>query len=457
MARNRTSVIRAGALHSRLRLDGDCVQDVSLGLGSFFKQLGGLPTERARDLLYVCAAIYAADRCVRRDSRAAKQGWIRSINLVIGVRDIHFWSQAVVAEKLQELTTFLSDDDWIIQFDHEAAPAPSLEEHHNLQLRLSGASHIALYSGGLDSAAGLALRAKERPGAYQLVTVIHQVSLHRIVEGQLRALRGQISVPLVPAFLVAHLSGGSAKRLSLQEQTQRCRALLFTGAGAVAAMVTGARCVELFENGIGALNVPLMTGMLSGGLATRGAHPTFLRLMSELVSLVAQRQIDYVLPFRGFTKAEMVRGAAANDLGGWLLDSRSCVHSSLRVTGKHHCGVCPACLGRRQAYLSGGVAENIPDYEVDVFAASEQAIRDLDRAYLRLEVLAARRLMSGSTDALQHFRRHLAITKACISPEDEAAWLEVLKRYAGEWCDLADKLVAGDALKEHPPQKVKAA
>lgn len=454
MARSRTSVIRVSALQSRLRLEGDCVQDVSLGLAGFFKQLGGLPTQRARDLLHVCAAIYAADRCVRRDSRVAHQGWIRSIKLVIGVRDIHFWSQAAVAEKLHQLTSFLSDDDWTIEFDRDASPAPSLEDHHSLQLRPGGASHIALYSGGLDSAAGLAVRAKEHPGAYQLVTVIHQVSLHRIVERQLSALRKQVSLPLVPAFLVAHLSGGSAKRLSLQEQTQRCRALLFTGAGAVAAMITGARHVELFENGVGALNVPLMTGMLSGGLATRGAHPNFLRLMSELVSLVEQRQIDYVLPFRGFTKAEMVRSAAANDLGDWLLDSRSCIHSSLRVSGKHHCGVCPACLGRRQAYLSGGVAENLPDYEIDVFAASEQAIKDLDRAYLRLEVLAARRLKSGSPGALNQFRRHVAITHACTSGEDEAAWLEVLQRYAGEWCELAKKLPDGDL---SVPSSVKAA
>ena len=81
--------------------------------------------------------------------------------------------------------------------------------------------------------------------------------------------------------LVVHQSGGVAKRMSNQEQSQRSRAFLFAAVAAVVAQASKVSDVEVFENGVGAINLPLMTGMLAGGLATRGAHPTFLKWINK--------------------------------------------------------------------------------------------------------------------------------------------------------------------------------
>ena len=44
-------------------------------------------------------------------------------------------------------------------------------------------------------------------------------------------------------------------------------------------------------------NLPLMAGMLDRGRATRGAHPTFLRLMSKFSTLVMGKDVNFTLPF----------------------------------------------------------------------------------------------------------------------------------------------------------------
>src|SRR5690606_29891616 len=124
--------------------------------------------------------------------------------------------------------------------------------------------------------------------------------------------------------------GGAAKRISLQERSQRSRAFLFYATAAVIAQACEIENIEVFENGVGAINLPLMTGMLAGGLATRGAHPTFLKLMSQLASAVAEKPIRYSLPFATQTKAEMLAPLKAHRLDSWAQLSRSCVHTSWR-------------------------------------------------------------------------------------------------------------------------------
>lgn len=84
---------------------------------------------------------------------------------------------------------------------------------------------------------------------------------------------------------------------------------------------SGVNEVEVFESGIGAINVPLLAGMV-GSRPTTGCHPEFFRLMSRLASLVAARDITFRLPFFSRTRGEMVR--AINDTG--LADLASIDH-----------------------------------------------------------------------------------------------------------------------------------
>lgn len=54
-------------------------------------------------------------------------------------------------------------------------------------------------------------------------------------------------------------------------------------------------------------------------------------------------------------------------MSDWLKRSRSCIHSSLRISGKRHCGHCAACIERRQAFRAAGITDDSRDYIVDLF------------------------------------------------------------------------------------------
>ena len=91
----------------------------------------------------------------------------------------------------------------------------------------------------------------------------------------------------------------------------------------------GASKVEMYENGVGAANLPPMTGMLVGGRMSKSSHPAFLRAMTELVSRVAERPIAFELPFATRTKAEMVRTLREDGLTKLANATVSCIHFPL--------------------------------------------------------------------------------------------------------------------------------
>src|SRR5262249_46494804 len=159
-----------------------------------------------------------------------------------------------------------------------------------------------------------------------------------------------------------------------EERSQRCRPFLFAAVGGVVAAMQGAGSVEVFESGVGAINLPLMAGMV-GSKATRSCHPEFLRLISRLVSLVAGQEIVFRLPLLGQTKAQMVRLMADEGLQDLARLTGSCVHYPLRERPHKQCGVCPACIFRRQAMFVAGIEEPRNAYKFDLFGPARHVNR----------------------------------------------------------------------------------
>jgi len=176
--------------------------------------------------------------------------------------------------------------------------------------------------------------------------------------------------------------------------------------------------VEVFESGVGAVNLPLLAGMV-GSKATRGSHPHFFRLMSRLVSLAAGREIVFHLPFLEKTKGEVVGQLAALGLQELARSTVSCVHYPLRERPHKQCGVCPACIFRRQAMLIGGIEEP----------------GDFLKAFL-LQVANLGALKSGSP-VPERVRRHLFATNLVSRDESMAPFLRLLSRYRDEWLSIA--------------------
>jgi hypothetical protein len=230
--------------------------------------------------------------------------------------------------------------------------------------------------------------------------------------------------------------------MNQQELTQRGRSFLFAALGGAVAFETGVDSVEVYENGVGIINLPTMTGMLVGGRATKSAHPEFFRRMSELISTVAERPICFDLPFRSKTKAQLVKTLAGDGaLIRLALSSVSCVHYPRRVKGpRKQCGVCPGCIGRRQALICAGIHESSDKYTFDIFgekavvaAIPADKLDHLKATITQVEALSCVQPDQPLPLAVQtHFARVLKST------EERHASVRLLQDYREEWLTLID-------------------
>ena len=121
------------------------------------------------DLLDIVMAVYAADRRSRRDFKRAASGQ-RSIRVRVGVRNPGLWATREVAHKLGELLYWLSEDEWSLEFTgRQSTPSSAESDRFLFQLPPAPPVTVSLFSGGLDSLAGLAAHAKESSGGSRVL------------------------------------------------------------------------------------------------------------------------------------------------------------------------------------------------------------------------------------------------------------------------------------------------
>ena len=384
---------------------------------------------RAGDLLRIGLAVYAADRLARRDWQN-QSGGSRTIHLEVGVVDPDFWSDGQTLASMRESLELLSSDTWHLRF---RACAPDTEY---LACRPEEHPRVCLYSGGLDSAAGLAMQLSTCRKPILAMTTWHQALQKKRTLDQLQRLSSRYGVEIRP--LVVKTALVKPPPLGKQELSQRCRSFLFAAMGGVVACAEHSSSIEIYESGVGAINLPLMHGMATGARTTKSTHPHFLRLMSDLVSRVAERRIDLILPHRDRTKAEIVRTLAEDGLADLARSTVSCVHYPVHGKAKQ-CGYCPACIGRRQAMIVAGISEPDGAYEYDLFGSSQtvNAIEPTKLANLKATLMQVERLGELRRESLpEWFLRYALGTRAEEDRDALRSWVDVLLRYRAEWLDL---------------------
>lgn len=422
MSHDVISQFRVSGNRQSVQIAGDISYCVRLMADDFFAGLPKLPSKRCLDLLHIAAGAYAVDRLVRRTRYPHEESSVRTFDLVCAVHDLEFWSQSPISLIISNVLQFLTDEDWRVSFEPISPRAHENGYQHPLVLpKHYQPTRVALYSGGLDSAAGLANRLIEATHRYVLVTVGHQSWLRKKAGEQLGTLQSALgTAPLLHSTVVTALKGGGKIRMRDQEGAQRTRSLLFASCAIAVATAFEIDEIEIFENGVGSINFPLMTGMLTGGLATRGSHPTFLQQMSALASAINQSSIRFALPFAMMTKAQMLAPLRGQGLALWAQRSRSCVHSSWRIAGKSHCGVCPACIERRQAFAVADVCES-DCYSTDLFSEPPQPGANAD--YFRLYRDEAHAWLADDPRPRRRMEAHLRITGI---PSDQHAQIAAL-------------------------------
>ncbi len=273
------------------------------------------------------------------------------------------------------------------------------------------------------------------------VTVRHQLQREKVVRDHYQMLieSGLTTIADLQPFQVgAFIKNKAIKRefgVRLREVTHRCRPILFMSAAGLVANSVAAEQVEVYESGVGSVNLPLASGP-ADHRTTRSTHPNFLRLISDLVSHVSDASIRYVLPFSDKTKAEMVARVKELGLEDLAKRSVSCIEHPIRRGGRQ-CGHCPACVYRRQAMMVAGIQEDRDAYKVDLFSPSLSALPDKYLKWIRAFHQQAARLSELDGNRVPFFfRTYLFATEAVATDAELKPHVEVYRRYRREWKTL---------------------
>jgi len=401
---------------------------------------------RVADLLDIAMEIHADDRLTRRSLRdPLGRGWCRELAPEIEVRDLDFWSSAEVSDALVGLLDWLTDDYWaprFLPFHGERAPAET--QGTLFSLRPDRTAAVCCFSGGLDSFAGAAIDLGEQ-GDLELVAVgqsgtSRARALQRDLTGELAARTGRVQ----PLLVKANLIGVKGRP---QDRHQRTRGLLFLSLAAATALVAEVGEVRVYENGIGAINLPYSHSQ-TGAHMSRSAHPKTLLGMQRLVSMMDVGDVTFTAPRVFDTKADMVariRDEFADlipitvSCDTWSSDRQPAPLEGARV---HRCGRCASCVLRRQALRAGGHGKlDAPgEYRSDVF---DPASLPEDRFVLRLMLGQVAELeaaigaidpWAGLTEAYpQLVEARDALRGVGYGDDVEDRLVRLYQRYVDEW------------------------
>lgn len=392
------------------------------------------------DLVDVAAAVFIADRSVRRHMNRP-----RRLRLRLPVRRPSLWRN--LAPELEDVLAFLTHDRFELEF-YAATRTPLTRATRS---RAGCFARVALFSGGLDSACAAAVFARD---SSPTVFVSHYVTgIHRLEE-LLRTITGAYDGDDVmphAGFFVAPAPGVAR---TLGENSRRSRSFLFASLALATAAGVGAREIAICENGPLALNLPLSPAMVP----TRHAHSRFLLGMQRLGRRLFGAELRVVNPFELQTKAEMTRVFANHP--GLALETISCWNQQWsgrgRLHGRGHCGFCLPCLVRNVALTRAGIVVPRGHFDVNVSSLVDRRRKtseDHDRlAAFRLLVGFARELEACSNwkSFLQRFPDVIDThpTSTSLQPEEwYASVFRMMHRFGRE---IAFAFLCGEQATLHP-------
>jgi hypothetical protein len=384
----------------------------------------------ASDLLALAEEAFVVDRGTPRGPSPDDGRWHRRLAIEVRVRDVAPWSEPGVQETVLRLLEWLTDDAWSVTFVRRVADEPPRQVPLSLD---DTTREVALFSGGLDATAGTALQMSASPLlAVGVVTNPAMSGYQRRVFTELdRSGLGDVRYSPISFKLV----GGGMK----DEPTRRTRGLVFLSAGIAAALQSGRERLLVFENGVGALNLPF-TAAQSGGMSSRAVHPLTLALMSELVEHLLGRPFAIVNPYLSATKGEMV---AALPLAARpaCAASESCDNAAAgRGALQKRCGFCTSCLLRRVSFQAAGRTEwDDRPYLADSADSAGSSRRDRLPDVLWQAATFDRALRSSDPDELGR-----CVPSLRYVPEDSLddwARRRLLGAYVDEWRRYPDPAV----------------
>ena len=295
------------------------------------------------DLIDLGVAVHTADRLsVRRNDRPYH------IHLIVPVRCPEALSSASVQELLTDVLYEYTHDHWTFTFVKRTDGGRPVEFKKPLQFPVEPqpVTEVALWSGGLDSLAGLCNRLTSSPATqYILFGTGSNPHVHRVQLDVANAVKQQFSMAkLINLVQVPiHLSEISGRPVN---RDLRARGFVFLLLGAACAYLQGQNSLFMYENGVGAINLPFRASEVGLDHA-RSVHPLSLLKMGKLVSTLLSTSFQFRNPFLFWTKAQMCKVFKDTFSTSLIASTITCdrLHRQIPM----QCGCCSSCLLRRQA------------------------------------------------------------------------------------------------------------
>ena len=321
--------------------------NVRLALPDFVRGVFHLPN-RILDLLEIAAYIFCADRRISRGDKAGMEyhGWSRLFHFVIKVRDFDFWNTPGIKEKLENALVFMTGDrayHFTFQRGHATPPA-DLFDREMFQIQPQSNMKVILFSGGLDSLAGI-VECLEN-SSDQLCLISHRSGQPRTAKTQdqlIKALHERY-----PNRIEHYKFDCGLRGIRAEEETQRSRSFLYTSIAYALSCAMSQRKIFVYENGITSINFSTRQDQMNAR-ASRTTHPKTMNLLENLFSEISQPTIEIATPFLWKTKTDILHILDQVGRRDLITSTVSCSQTFQHLGQATHCGGCSQCVDRRFA------------------------------------------------------------------------------------------------------------
>lgn len=298
------------------------------------------------DLVDLAVAIHASDRLAPHNL----SGKPRRLHVDLPVRHPELLNAGLFRTKLEDLLEWATGSQWIFDFQRRIASG-RLVEQQVLPIAPRGCE-VALWSGGLDALAGLYTRLQTIPEKSFMLfgTGSNDIVYARqgeVAENVQPFFPGRFNLFRVP---IRFDNSGSQHK----NKFSRVRGVVFTLLGTACAYLMGQRFLCVYENGIGAINLPYRASAV-GLDHSRSVHPLTLLMVGDVVSKLLGEEFRVQNPFLFWTKAEMCKALAEDGRSDLPPLTKSC--DSPHRQQPIQCGYCSSCLLRRQALAAADIED----------------------------------------------------------------------------------------------------
>lgn len=303
----------------------------------------------ALDLWYISLMVYYADRKILR--KGNYDNWTRKIKLYIPVLEKEKWD--LNKDLLINMISYLSGDIWEIEFRKRELNEKEEKISKGIQNWYVGKKFVpdefCMLSGGLDSFIG----------AIDLLSENKKIAFVGHYGGGkgVKPFQDNVNKLLKSKFLIddKYFFNFNATPIKGIEDSTRTRSFMFfTHAIILASCMRKKIALNIPENGLISLNIPLTNSRL-GSSSTRTTHPYY---MDNLQTLLLKLGVNVILknPFQFKTKGEMLLECKNLDfIKENYIYTMSCSHPDqvryIKDTKPKHCGTCLPCTIRRASIL----------------------------------------------------------------------------------------------------------